>query len=236
MQKTLLALILLSASYLLPSLAQAQQYGVGAPPQPTLVVNKKVMHPKTGIFVENLTTNDPKYAPDQVVTFQITVKNTSSASVAKTIVTDLLPKHVNFGTGSGTFDAKTRTLTVEVQNLKPSESKTFSFTTQVVPMDKLPSDQGIICVVNQATATSDVATAKTDGQTAQDTAQFCVQKPVLGAPTKGGLRVFPPPSVTVTPPTGPEALSLLLLIPSSIAGILLRRKSLDVKNSEKERG
>lgn len=44
--------------------------------------------------------------------------------------------------------------------------------------------------------------------------------------TKGGMPVYQPGPVQTTPPTGPEALPLLGLIPAAIAGFALRKKSL----------
>ena len=63
-----------------------------------------------------------------------------------------------------------------------------------------------------------------NNQQSSDNSQFCIQKPVLGE-TKGGLKVFPAPSVTTTPPTGPEMLPLIGLIPTGVLGFILRKKS-----------
>jgi len=226
MKKALLLFFLIPAVYLLPSIALAQQYGVGAPAGLQLVVNKLVMHPKSGIFVENLSLSDPKVAPQNIVTFKVTVTNSTNAKLSGVRLTDNLPQFINFGTGPGKFDEKSKTLTIEVGNLAPSETKTFTFTTKVVSQDKLPADKATVCVVNQAVVTG-------DSQKSEDTAQFCIEKQVLGVPTKGGLRVFPPPSVTVTPPTGPEMLALAALIPTGLAGFFLRRKS-QMKNNLRE--
>lgn len=229
MKKALSLFFLITAVYLLPSIALAQQYGVGAPAALQLVVNKLIMHPKSGVFVENLTPNDPKVAPQGVVTFKTTVTNSANAKLSGVKLTDNLPQFVNFGTGPGKFDEKSQTLTIDVGDLAPSETKTFTFTTKVVSQDKLPADKATVCVVNQAVVTA-------DSQKAQDNAQFCIEKQVLGVPTKGGLRVFPPPSISVTPPTGPEMLALAALIPSGLAGIFLRRKSQMRNELRKGRG
>lgn len=50
-----------------------------------------------------------------------------------------------------------------------------------------------------------------------------VEKQVLGT-TKGGQTVYQTPQVVTTPGTGPETLALFSLIPSGIAGFILRRK------------
>ena len=184
-----------------------------------VVINKTVQNPQTGSFVDNLNVNDPKFAPGSSVTFNITVTNTGSSTINKVTVKDTLPQFVNFVSGPGSFDSNTKVLTFDVTNLKAAESRTLTVAAKVTEAGQFPADQGITCVVNQALAASE------NGQQSSDNSQFCIQKPVLGETTKGGLKVFPAPAVTITPPTGPEMLPLIGLIPSAIAGFFLRRKT-----------
>lgn len=184
-----------------------------------ILINKTVQDPKTNAFVDNLNINDPKFAPAVAVKFNITVTNTGSSTIAKTTVRDTLPQFVNFVSGPGNFDSNTKILTFDVGNLAASESKTFTIAAKVADEGQLPASQGITCVVNQALATSE------NGQQSSDNSQFCIQKPVLGETTKGGLKVFPAPAVSTTPPTGPEMLPLIGLIPTGVFGFLLRRKA-----------
>lgn len=181
-----------------------------------LVLNKAVLNPATNDYVDNLGVNDPKYSPEDIVTFRITLKNTGNATINRVDVKDIIPSFLNFGAGAGSFDANTKTFSFSLANLNPNEQRTYFFTGQIVKNDQLPSDKGIICVVNQAMATG-------DGISTADNAEFCLQKQVVE--TKGGLKVFPPAKVVTTPPTGPELLPLLALIPSGIFGVLLRRRS-----------
>lgn len=215
-----------------------------------IVVDKKVMHPQnTSQFVDNLGINDPKFGPESTVNFQIVVTNKGQATLQTVQVKDVLPQHVQFVSGGGNYDQNSRTLTFDVTDLKPNESRTFTITAKVVPSNQLPVDQGVVCVVNQAIATS-------NGQTAQDNAHMCIQKsappvqpqpqqPQKGGPvtqpqqpaqpgvtvvpgqpvTKGGQKVFPQPQVVQTPSTGPEMLPLIGLIPTGVLGYFLRRKS-----------
>lgn len=195
--------------------------------QGKIVINKTVQNPSNGAFVDNLGVNDPKHSPDQTVTFQLTVTNTGDTTLSKITVKDIFPQFVSFVSGPGNFDSNTKVLTFDVANLATNESRTFTITGKVAGSGDLPSDQGITCVVNQSTAVS-------DSQTSQDNAQFCIQKQVLGAAptvsvpttTKGGLKVFPAPQVTTTPPTGPEMLSLIGLIPTGALGFFLRKKAI----------
>lgn len=182
-----------------------------------ILINKTVQNPQTGAFVDNLNINDPKFAPAVAVKFNITVTNTGSSTINKTTVKDTLPQFVSFVSGPGSFDSNTKVLTFDVGNLAAGESRIFTIAGRVADGGQLPADQGITCVVNQALATAE------NGQQSSDNSQFCIQKPVLGE-TKGGLKVFPAPAVTTTPSTGPEMLSLIGLIPTGLAGFMLRKK------------
>jgi len=183
-----------------------------------VLINKTVQNPQTGAFLDNLNINDPKFTPSSNVTFHITVTNTGGSTINKTTVKDTLPGFVSFVSGPGSFDSNTKVLTFDIGNLKAGESRTFTVAAKVADEKQLPSDQGITCVVNQVMATSD------NGQQSSDNSQFCIQKPVLGE-TKGGLKVLPAPKVTITPPTGPEMLPLIGLIPTGLFGFLLRKRA-----------
>lgn len=191
-----------------------------------VLINKTVKNPQTGVFVDNLGVNDPKFSPDQQVPFQLIVTNTGNSTLSKVTVKDTLPQFVDYVSGIGTFDQSSKTLTFEVSDLKANESRTFNLVAKIVSVGALPSDQSVVCVVNQAQATA-------NNQTSADNSQFCIQtQPQTtkgGQPqpteTKGGLKVFPPTQQGQMPSTGPEALALLALIPSGIAGMFLRKKA-----------
>jgi uncharacterized repeat protein (TIGR01451 family) len=185
-----------------------------------LVINKKIAKPGTSVFFDNLGSKEA-FSPDQAITFQIVVTNNGGATLPKVTVKDVFPAFVSFVSGPGNFDANSKTLTFELENLAPNESRTFTIGGKIVPATQLPNDMTVICndprVLNQAIAI-------VDGQV-QDNAQFCIQKQVTTTTTKGGLKVFAPPAVTTTPPTGPEALALVGLIPTGALGYFLRKKS-----------
>lgn len=195
-----------------------------------ILINKMVLNPSTNTFVDNLGTNDPKYGPEFIVTFKLDVTNTGQTNISKVDVKDIFPQFVNFSSGPGNFDNNNKILTFSLDNLQPNETRTFTLLGRVVKSDQLPADQGVVCVVNQA-----IATASDNAGQSQDNSQLCIQKQVLGAVppgqivqpgvTKGGLKVFPQPQAVTTPPTGPEMLPLIGLIPTGLFGLLLRRKS-----------
>lgn len=191
-----------------------------------LIIDKKVQNPQNNAFVDNLGVNDPRYAPNQNVNFEITVTNTGSATFGTVALEDTLPKYVVLADGN---------TSMTVKDLKPNESKKLMLVGRIVEAGQIPGDQMITCVINFVTGTA-------DNQTSADNAQFCIEKsgqpltikqpgpttvppqPIEGT-TKGGLKVFPQPSVKTTPPTGPEALALFGLIPTAGIGYFLRKRS-----------
>ncbi|MBI5044826.1 MAG: DUF11 domain-containing protein [Candidatus Levybacteria bacterium] len=188
-----------------------------------ILIDKSVKNPQSGQFVDNLTINDPKYAPNDTVSFQLKVTNTSDQALSNVSVTDVLPSHLTYvsGISGGSYDNSTKTLTFNAGDFKVNESKTFTLNAKIAQASDLPADQGILCETNQ----SFVAVNNVQNQ---DNAQVCIQKPTLGTTstmTKGGQVVYPSPNAKATPKTGAEMLALFALIPSSIGGLILRRKT-----------
>ncbi len=187
-----------------------------------ITIKKTVKNPQTGVFVNNLGTNDAKFVPDSDVTFKLTVSNNSNTDVSGVTVKDVFPQFVSFTQGIGTFDNNTKTLTFTIDHLGVNEVRDFFIVGKVASQNQLPS--GIVCLVNQATAS-------VNDKISEDNAQFCVGENntpnVVTNPTttKGGLPVFPPAQVKTTPQTGPEEWSLISLIPTGLGGLILRRKS-----------
>lgn len=182
-------------------------------------VNKTVMNPQTNRMVDNLGINDPKYGPGFIVTFQLALTNTSNSVISHIDVKDIIPQFMNFSAGPGNFDQSTKTLTFGVENLNVNETRVFNVLGRIVDTNLLPNSQSIVCVVNQVNAVTN------QGATAQDNAQFCIEKDLLITPTtpKGGFPVFPPTEVGSAPTTGPEY--FLALIPAGILGLILRKYS-----------
>ncbi len=183
-------------------------------------INQTVLHPENNKLVDSLSVNDPKYEPGFITTFQITLTNTGNQTISKIKVTDIFPNYVNFSAGPGSFDNKTKTLTFEVENLKPNELRIYTIMGRVALESQIPSDKGVICVINQTIAKNMDNTS----EIAQDNSQFCLEKKTA-VTVKSGFPVFPTSPISKTPSTGPEALVLFSLIPTGIAGWILRKKS-----------
>lgn len=155
---------------------------------PNIEVNKTVQNPKNQSYVDNLGVADAKFAPTQVVPFKITVKNTSDVKLTNIVIKDVMPQTLDFSGGIGDFDAKTRTLTIKLETLDGGEVRDFYVQGKVVAKDKLPADQGVSCIVNQAIVTA-------ADKTAQDNAQFCIEKDITPPVTKTNP-VYPNQPVT----------------------------------------
>lgn len=202
-------------------------YGGGSPCVQTgnVSIDKKLTHPKTNSLVDNIGVNDDKFGPESVVTFQIAVTNTGSAKISRVQVRDIFPQFVDFAAGVGNFDGGSKVLSFDVNDLNPSETRTFNIVGKIAKAENLPINQGTVCVVNQATA-KDVTNS---GNPSTDTTQLCIQKelaPTTITETKGGIKVFPPQKTFTSPATGPEMLPLIGLIPTGLLGAFLRRKAI----------
>lgn len=209
--------------------SDCQTYGSNNCESVSLLVDKKIADPTTvdvkgknpSNYQDNWGPNTSKYVPGQHVPFQITVKNTGTKTLTNLTVKDILPQYIKYVSG-GSYDGNAKTVVVKIDKLTPNESKTVDIVGQIVSSGELPSDQTIVCgdqTTNQAIVTVDSLSEK-------DNAQLCIQKEAVGGvETKGGLKVFPAPKATTTPPTGPELLGLIALLPAGIGGLILRRKS-----------
>lgn len=178
--------------------------GVQCPRVGQVLIDKTVRNPSTGIFVDNLGPSDPKYRPNWLVTFRLIIKNTGDKTLDKVTVTDKLPDFIDFTSGPGSFDSKTKTLTFDIFNLIGGSSQLFEVKARVVHPAVLPQDKNIVCVVNNVSAV-------TSSQKDSDSSQFCLQKEMV---------------VTEVPTAGPEywILSFTGLGTALTVGLYLRKK------------
>ncbi|MBI4991259.1 DUF11 domain-containing protein [Candidatus Gottesmanbacteria bacterium] len=180
--------------------------GVQCPRVGQVLIDKTVRNPSTGIFVDNLGPSDPKYRPQWIITFRVTVKNSGDQTLDKVTVVDKLPQYIDFMSGPGTYDSKGRTLTWDVNSLAGGASQVFEIKGKVVHPAVLPAEKSVVCPVN-------VADAKSNSQTDHDESQFCIQKELV---------------VPQVPTAGPEhwLLSIAGLSTAGIIGLYLRKKAL----------
>jgi len=189
-------------------------------PCPTVqfTISKMVKDPNTGNFVDNLGINDDKYTPNSTINFKIDITNTGVSTINQVNVTDVFPQFLTYLSGvNGSYNQNTQTLTFSITNLQPGQTQELMLVTQAVDSANFPTNTAIVCPINQVSAIE----LNTD-TTASASSQVCIEK-VNSLPTP---QVFQTPPIKQTPPTGPEMLPLLGLIPAGISGFLLRRKRL----------
>lgn len=180
--------------------------GVQCPRVGQVLIDKTVRNPSTGVFVDNLGPLDPTYRPEWLVTFRLTIRNSGDATLDKVTVTDKLPDFVDFTSGPGSYDSKSKTLTFDIFNLSGGISQTYNIVARVVHPAVLPADKPIVCVVNNVNAV-------TSSQTDSDSSQFCIGKEMV---------------VPAVPIAGPKEwmISLTGLTTALILGIYLRKKAI----------
>ncbi len=179
--------------------------GVQCPRVGQVLVNKTVQNPATGVFVDNLGPADPKYRPEQVVTFHIDVQNSGDQTLDTVTVKDALPSYVDFMSGPGSYDSNSRVLTFTVNNLAGGTDQQYEVKVRTVHPAVLPSDKNVVCLVNTVDAAS-------GGESDHDESQFCIEKQI---------------TVTSAPKAGPEhwLLSLAGLGSALVSGLYLRKKA-----------
>lgn len=182
-----------------------------------IIVDKKVLNPKTNAMADNLGIDDARFEPGSLVTFKINITNKSNAVIKKVDIKDIFPQYVTFSSGTGNFDPNTKNLTFTISDIKASETKTFTVVGKIANADQITVNEGVTCVVNQITATAN------NNSVNKDSVQFCIEKKTLA---KGGFPVIAPTEITTTPATGAESLVLFSLLPTGIAGLLLRKFSI----------
>ncbi len=146
-------------------------------PQNHIVVNKKVRHPiNMNVFIENLTSNDTAYSPNDIVEYDIAVSNTSNVNYSEITVSDSLPTYLVFDGGIGSYNSTTNILTYTITNVNAGTTVHNRFTAKVKAASAFAND--LTCNVDNY-----VKVTGPDGQTDDDTASLCVQTKVLGVTT-----------------------------------------------------
>lgn len=183
MKKSLvLALVIFAAVAVSPVKADSGQYGQYGPGQPgqNILIDKMVGRPSTtkgGVdnttYVDNFSASDTRFKPGEMVFFKLKVKNTSNTKLTNVQVKDFVPSYVEPVEGPGNYDSTARTITFGAGDFNANEEKTYVLKMKVVDQSKLPSDKGVMCVVNKAQA-------YTNETSDDDSSQFCVEKQVTG--------------------------------------------------------
>ncbi len=148
------------------------QYGGGQSCQPVdLTIDKQIKDLSTSNFFDNLSVSASSFASGREFTFRLIIKNSSGETFHNLKIRDVFPETMAFVSGSGAYDAGSRTLNFTIDNLPAGQNRVFDITAKVT--GTIVSGQ---CAVNYSAVS---ATERPNGD--YDTAQICVTGQVLGA-------------------------------------------------------
>jgi len=137
-----------------------------------LTVNKQVKNPVSNVYVENLTTTDPTFAPGSEIDYRLIITNSSGRTFNPVNVKDTLPPYVVsfIGGQPGTFnfDTTNHILTFQLANLIAGETRSFDLRFQVANASLFPAGKSLFCVTNVAEVTA-------ENRDDSDSAQACLQ-------------------------------------------------------------
>lgn len=185
--------------------------------QVKFTINKLVQKPGPtkggGDFVENMTVNDPRFAPNQNVNFKIVVENTGNTDISNLNVVDTFPQFLTFVAGVGNTNAGGSQINFVIGSLKAGQKLEYVITVKTASDSQLPANQTITCVTNNVVATS------SDGSQASDNSQLCIEKNIVVATPQ----ILEKPFVKTIPSTGPEMGALFALIPAGALGVFINK-------------
>jgi len=168
-----------------------------------LFIDKKVSMPRENnegdlIFKDNLREiEEERYQKDQIVVFELRVKNTGDETLEKVTVKDRFPDYVDIvDKDDPNWDPETKTYTYEIYDLEPGEE-------DVRRIEAIITEDVYLCVTNEAEA------IPSEGDKDVDTAQICIGKKALG--------------VAAQPETGADV-ALIVMSMLGVSGLGLRMK------------
>ena len=205
---TIIATMLLFVASYSPVFAQYGPYG--GPVSKSIVIDKSIFNPNqnkggSNEYIDNFYSTDYRFSPNKEIVFRLKVKNTSDTMLYGVTVKDFVPSYLQPTEYLGEFNSDNRTVSFNAGDFGVNEEKTYTLKFKTLSQDKLPNDNGVICLTNKAEASNDSVYD-------DDTAQFCIEKQVVG--------------VKEVPAAGPElGLGLLALQGLGLgAGFWLRKR------------
>jgi hypothetical protein len=162
-------------------------------------------------YVDNYSSSDYRFQPDQYISFRLKIKNTSNEMLYSLKVKDILPFYIEPVDNLNNYNSSEKAISFDAGDFAVNEEKVYYLKFKIASQDKLPSDKGIICLVNKAEVSNSVSYD-------EDSAQFCIEKEVKG--------------VKEVPAAGPE-MGLVWLALNGLGigtGLWLKNKSFINKN------
>lgn len=188
---------------------------------------KEVKDPLTGKYVSSLSAQGPYYAAGQIISFRLTVENTSKSTIKNITITDIFPQYVAYVSGNGKFDMSKHSLVTTIDEIKASERRSYEVTGKIASNTELSRLAGQMnCFVNQVILSSRGNSVQTNTQYCVDKSQPQIIEPVQPTPTQQSTKkpiTYAPQTIRKTPATGAGTLSLIGCIFLSVTGIYLRR-------------
>ncbi len=177
-------------------------------------INKTVQSPtKGGNYVDNLSTNDPRYAAGAVINFKISITNSGDRDITNLNVVDTFPQFLNYVSGISNANVNGQQINFVIAKLEKGKTVEYVITTKAADAGQL--NLAITCVVNKVVATTN------EGPEASDQSQVCIEKSII-TPTP---EIMAKPMIKKVPQTGPETDILFGLISTGALGMFIRRRS-----------
>ena len=211
--KKLVTILILASICLFCTFNTFAQYGEEITPSRSILVDKmvgKVTVNKGGVdieYVDNLSSSDPRFKPNDEIMFKIRIKNTSNVKFSDVEFKDYVPSYLEPLEGPGSYDQNTGIISFNAEDFEVDEEKIYYMKMKILSQDRLPSDKGLFCFKNKARAEAD------NGNIAdEDTAQLCVEKQIG--------------QVAETPSAGPEFSLALLALQSGalLVGLQIKKR------------
>lgn len=164
-------------------------YGAPCPSPEAIAIDKKVRNPISGVFVDNLGSDDAAYSPGSEVIFQLVITNTSAVDFGTVEVKDILPERLKDGSVvddnkddvfEENFNSNARELTFKIKDLKAGEGREVKVKATVVSSG-FETTKDTFCGLDDKLQNK--AEAKKDNLIDSDTADVCVKTQVLGVTT-----------------------------------------------------
>ncbi len=213
----------------------------------SLTIEKTVLNPINKQYTNNLRQDQYVFLQGQTLSFHLKLSNTSKSGVSNITITDPLPVNLDFTGGDGTFDSSKHILTIKLNQLAPNSSQTYNYQT-TVNNSAIPGSQVDACLLNTVSVSTTSFFFFTSLQS-QSSASFCISSQQAQSNSTGGSNnnlptstnnanptptpvvlghkptVYTAPKTKQTPPTGPEAASLVVLPLFAFIGRKLQQKA-----------
>lgn len=180
----------------LPDCQQIYGGGSACEQNSPATINIQIKNPDTLVYAENLIATDPKYGPEQKISFKVTVTNPSNTTIKNSNTYFYFPSYVDYVQGEGIYDKTKKILRNTIAELKAKERKEFLIEAKVTTNTKLPEAQDARCVLNAVEIII-------NNKTSQDSALVCLAKD--GENSLAQVQTPPTAMPTKTQPTPTKA-------------------------------